>query len=153
MKDLKEELEISIFDKYPTAIAAAIENAPMRVAKWSSSVNKLDRSAGGYYWATFKAITRRNGIYTNPQGLHDWNAELCAPILIKLANDWEKVFVRRLPLILNGFKKNANAKLNNFHSEVEKRCFQRGVGIAGISLVKQQVRLFTIHSQRRHLLI
>lgn len=95
---------------------------------------------------TFKAIVRRNGVYTNAQGPHDWNAELCEPIMKGLGNNWERVFTRRLPAILNGFPQYAKNLLNKFHSEIEKRCLERGVGIAGMAMLKQQYVIFIPYS-------
>lgn len=91
---------------------------------------------------TFRAIVRRNGRYTNAQGPHDWNEQLCEPIMRGLGNNWEKVFARRLPLILAGFTRRAKILLGKFHSEIEKRCLERGVGIAGMAMLKQQLHSY-----------
>ena len=53
-----------------TAIASATEGAIATAFQWGTPVNRENRAAGGLHWATYKAICRRNGIYTNSQGPH-----------------------------------------------------------------------------------
>ncbi|KAG9737576.1 hypothetical protein KCU73_g9964, partial [Aureobasidium melanogenum] len=47
---------------------------------------------GGLYWATYKAVVRRQGVFTGSGGLSDFNAQLTEPIYKHLANGWEKAF-------------------------------------------------------------
>ena len=37
---------------------------------WGWKVNREDRTAGGYYFSTYKTICRRNGEYSNAQSPH-----------------------------------------------------------------------------------
>lgn len=50
------------------AIASAEDKASDTATGWGAKVNRDNRAAGGYYWSTYKAICRRNGVYSNGQG-------------------------------------------------------------------------------------
>ena len=87
-KELKEEFGDNIYAKYgntltfateqcrvltssaDTAVISATNEAGTTAAKWGSPVNRENRAAGGLCWSTYKAICRRNGIYSNAQGPH-----------------------------------------------------------------------------------
>ena len=102
-------------------------------------VNRGDRASGGLCWSTYKAICRRNGVYTNGQGPHEWNAQLAEPMLRILAGGWEKTFSRRLPLVMASFSRNSSTALRNFHRDVEARARNLGSNIAGLSMLEHQV--------------
>ncbi len=68
VKELKDELGDNIYDHYDPGISNAENDAPRTVAGWGAKVNREDRAAGGYFWSTYKAICRRNGVYSNPHG-------------------------------------------------------------------------------------
>ena len=110
--------------------------------KWGSKVNRENRAEGGLFWATYKAICRRDGVYTNAQGLHDWNQQLTDPLLKHLMQGWEKCFGRRLLSVINGFIKNAPAALSKFHQNVEARVWQVGGNNAGLSMLQQQIGVY-----------
>jgi hypothetical protein len=94
MNNLKEELGDQIYDKYGAyddytsplgttligapepAISSAVANAPMSCSKWGAPVNRENRAEGGLFWATYKAICRRGGCFSNAQGTHDFNIQL-----------------------------------------------------------------------------
>lgn len=76
-----------------TAISNASNIAVETALQWGAPVNRENRAAGGLHWSTYKAICRRNGIYSNAQGPHgesgltvfgletnivnaEWNAQL-----------------------------------------------------------------------------
>ncbi|ESZ90745.1 hypothetical protein SBOR_8879 [Sclerotinia borealis F-4128] len=141
--DMKDALKENLFEKFGEVIPLAVEQAPQMVSKWGASVNKFDRDAGGLYWATYKAICRRDGgPYTNKNGAHDWNSQLTDPIMKHLASNWEKSFSRRLPSVLQGFTKKSNGILQTFHREVEARSRKNGAGIAGLAMLSQQLRTY-----------
>lgn len=60
----------SLIISLDTAVKSATEAAIATAFHWGSPVNRENRAAGGLCWATYKAICRRNGIYTNSQGPH-----------------------------------------------------------------------------------
>ncbi|KAG8526802.1 uncharacterized protein KY384_008231 [Bacidia gigantensis] len=140
--ELRDELTDNIFDKHETAISAASGDSISTTQQWGSPVNRENRSAGGLYWATYKAISRRSGVYTNAQGLHDWNAQLTAPLIRVIAPGWEKVFTRRLQTVLNNFARSAPAALKKFHGEIQTRAQTMGTGIAQLSMLSHQVSVY-----------
>ncbi|KAF6221297.1 hypothetical protein HO133_002152 [Letharia lupina] len=138
-KELGDEFADNIYDKYETAISNAANDSIATALKWGAPVNREDRAAGGLHWSTYKAICRRNGIYTNGQGPHEWNVELAEPMMKLLASGWEKAFSRRSPMVMASFARNAAASLKNFHKDIEARARQIGTGIAGVHMLQQQV--------------
>ena len=93
MNALKEELGDQIYEKYgrydyylhplkitnnapEPAISSATASAPTTCSKWGAPVNRENRAEGGFFWATYKAICRRGGCFTNAQGTHDFNMQL-----------------------------------------------------------------------------
>jgi len=55
-----------------------------------------------------------------------------------LASNWEQTFAQKLPNVLQNLLKKLSTKLKIFHNEVETRCMQQGVGIAGMAMLRQQ---------------
>lgn len=53
-----------------TAVSNAINDSITTALKWGAPVNREDRAAGGLHWSSYKAICRRNGVYSNAQGPH-----------------------------------------------------------------------------------
>ena len=74
--DLKELLQDNIYEKYSKAIRAASSKATPTAQRWGAPVNRGDTAAGGLYWATYKAICRRDGVFANARGTYDFNAQL-----------------------------------------------------------------------------
>ncbi|KAF7899405.1 hypothetical protein EAE99_012326 [Botrytis elliptica] len=140
--EMKDALTENIFEKFSEVIPLAADQAPGIVAKWGSPVNKIDRAAGGLHFQTYKAVTRRDGVYGNKSGTYDFNSDLTEPIMKYLASHWEKNFSRRLPSVLRSFTTNANLILKKFHQAVESRSRRNGSGIAGLSMLSQQLRTY-----------
>lgn len=138
-RKLKGELTENIYEKYEAAISSASRDSVQTTAKWGSRVNRENRAAGGLFWATYKAICRRDGSFTNGQGLHDWNAQLTEPMIKLIAPGWEKVFTRRLQSVMNNFTRSIPATLKTFHRDVDTRARKIGHGIAGLSMLSQQI--------------
>jgi hypothetical protein len=90
--------------------------------------------------ATYKALCRRNGVFSGTAGPKDMNAELIAPLIKLLASNWEKAFARRLPSVLQSFSRKSKTLLLSFHAEIESRCRKNGVGVAGLNMLSQQLR-------------
>ncbi|KAL3424847.1 tat pathway signal sequence, partial [Phlyctema vagabunda] len=142
LTEMKDALSENIYEHFENMIQMAIDEAPKTSAKWGAPVNKVDRSQGGYYWSTYKAICRRDGVYSNAQGLHDLNNQLTEPIMRHLANHWEKVFARKLPQVLQGFTRKSKALLSAFHREIEVRTRNNGSSVAGLAMLAQQLRTY-----------
>jgi hypothetical protein len=105
-------------------------------------INRADRSQGGLDWATYKAVVRGDGCFTNAQGCHNFNEQLTEPVIKHIAAPWEKLFSRRLGLLLSGLSNNAGTLLTNFHNEVERRATENGASIATFQMLKQQLPVY-----------
>ncbi|KAL8889342.1 MAG: hypothetical protein Q9215_003371 [Flavoplaca cf. flavocitrina] len=139
---LNEELADGIYDRYDTAIQAAKFNAINTTNHWGSPVNRENRAAGGLYWATYKAICRRNGCYTNAQGPHNFNEQLIEPMIKIIAPGWERVFTRRVASVLNNFTKSIPAILTKFHREIEDRARKIGTGLGSLAMLSHQISVY-----------
>ncbi|KAL8853712.1 MAG: hypothetical protein Q9221_001523 [Calogaya cf. arnoldii] len=139
---LNEELADGIYDRYETAIQAAMFNAINTTNHWGAPVDRQDRAAGGFYWSTYKAICRRNGCYTNAQGTHNFNKQLIEPMVKIIAPGWEKVFTRRVASVLNNFTKSIPAILLKFHREIEDRARKIGTGLASLAMLSHQMSVY-----------
>ncbi|KAF9700954.1 hypothetical protein EKO04_000363 [Ascochyta lentis] len=132
---VKKELNEQIFDKYPDLIQEAINAAPDIAQKWG-----VHRADGGLAWGTYKAVTRRNGVYQSPTAGHrDFNSELVDPIVKKLATGWERAFQNRLPKAFATFIADSGKILHKFHEAVEERARENGVGLASLSTLRTQI--------------
>jgi hypothetical protein len=140
LEEMKETLSENIYEKFDKVIEAAVDEANVTAAKWGAPVNRENRNAGGYFWSTYKAICRRDGVYSNAQGLHDFNLQLTEPIIKQLGSDWEKAFARRLPHVLQSFTKSTKGLLQSFHQDVQSRAVKSGTGIAGLAMLGQQLQ-------------
>ncbi|KAK4694636.1 hypothetical protein P7C71_g2978, partial [Lecanoromycetidae sp. Uapishka_2] len=127
-RELSDEFADNIFDKYETAISNASNAAIETALQWGAPVNRENRAAGGLHWSTYKAICRRNGIYTNSQGPHEWNAQLA--------------FSRRLPMVMATFNRTTATALKKFHRDIEGRARKIGASIAGLSMLQNQVATY-----------
>ncbi|KAL9637881.1 MAG: hypothetical protein Q9164_001922 [Protoblastenia rupestris] len=141
-RELNDEFDDSIFDRYETAIQNAARDSIETALKWGAPVNRQDRAAGGLYWATYKAICRRDGCFTNANGTHDWNVQLTEPMIKILASGWEKVFARRIQHVMSTFARTAPTGLRKFHRDTEIRVRKAGTGVAGLSMLSQQVGVY-----------
>jgi hypothetical protein len=136
---LIEEVQENIFNHFSTAIQQAASEAPNTAQRWGMKVNRDDRAAGGLYWATYKAVCRRDGVFSNAQGLHDWNTQLTEPIIKNIANGWERAFSRRMPSVLNGLANKNGTLLTAFHKTIETRAMRNGTSLASLEMLKQQL--------------
>lgn len=109
---------------------------------WGRRVNREHRELGGLFWATYKAVCRRNGIFSNGQGLHDWNQALSDPMLSYLASGWERTFTRRFPAVLSGLATNAGNLFRAFHGDIDSRARKVGASIAGLHMLQQQLMVY-----------
>ncbi|EXJ55268.1 hypothetical protein A1O7_08194 [Cladophialophora yegresii CBS 114405] len=139
---IEEELQDKVYDAYPTATGAARSEASDTVYKWASPVNRENRAAGGLYWATYKAVVRRDGVFSSAWATNNFNEQLTEPVIRHLAGPWESVFARRLPGILNSLPTNAGQILTTFHDEVERRAIRNGASIASFQMLKHQIAVY-----------
>ncbi|KAH6709607.1 Dynamin family-domain-containing protein [Leptodontidium sp. MPI-SDFR-AT-0119] len=142
LKEMNDTLAENIFEHYEHLVELAVAEANNTVGNWHRKVNRDNRALGGYYWATYKAIVRREGVFSNAQGTHDFNAQLTEPIIKHLASHWEKTFAQRLPRVLSSFSRQAKDLLTAFHREIELRTMKTGSGSAGVAMLGQQLKIY-----------
>ena len=135
IEDAVGTLDERIFEKFDPAIQTAAKNSLSTQARWGAH-----RDDGGLPWATYKATVRRGGVFQGSRGLRDFNTDLMSPLLNYLQNHWEKAFQRKLPHIFNAFAKSGSVLLKDFHTAVETRCRENGIGIARIGILGNQLR-------------
>ncbi|KAL8939228.1 MAG: hypothetical protein Q9216_003474 [Gyalolechia sp. 2 TL-2023] len=140
--ELSRGLSNLIFDKYEVAIASATAHAAKTVQKWAMPINYAHPQLGGYHCVTYQAICRRDGVYSNKLGEHDWNQALGEPMIKMILPGWEKAFARKLPTKVLSFAPRAFTVVNDFHQEIEGRVRELGCGIAGIQTLRQQLSVY-----------
>ena len=67
---MNQALAENIFENYDHVCQLAFDAALPKVQHWHSPVNRDNHELGGYYWSTYKAIMRRDGVFANSRGLH-----------------------------------------------------------------------------------
>ncbi|PIB00380.1 hypothetical protein CB0940_01806 [Cercospora beticola] len=139
LKDAVETLHEQLFAKLDPAVQSAITEAEPKAQSWG-----LPKSAGGLHWGTYRATVRRSGVFSGSAGPRDFNADLTEPIYRQLATTWEKVFQRRLPTILQTFKRQATNVVKQFHGVMEARTRERGSGAARLQMLTQQLDQYSI---------
>ena len=139
---VRTEFHDQIYDQFDTAIHSAINAAEPTVNQWGAPVNRADRAAGGLHYMTYKAICRRDGVYTNAQGLHDFNTQLTDPMLKVFAPNWERCFNRRVPSIMADLSHTVGIALDSFHKITEDQTTKNGGSIATFQMLKQQLHTY-----------
>lgn len=132
---MRMALSECIYDHFGLAIQRAANAAVPTATSWGAP-----RSAGGLFWATYKATCRRSGVYSGASGARDFNAELLEPISKQLATGWERAFLRRLPRALDDFAAEARLLLETFHRGVVEYAELCDANYPGISMLSQQLR-------------
>jgi len=59
-QEIEQTLAENIFKKFDHLGQLAADKASSTVAKWGAPVNRENRAAGGYYWATYKGWLTRS---------------------------------------------------------------------------------------------
>lgn len=75
MTDAVDTIDDQLFAKFPPAAYAAAQEALPRAQGWGAH-----RSNGGLHWGTYRATTRRSGVWAGPSGARDFNADLTEPM-------------------------------------------------------------------------
>ena len=132
-----DTLTENIFDNFDGVVQAAVSDAIPTAKRWGHY-----KEEGGFHWCTYRALVRRNGVFTNGSGPHDLNLQLCTPIIKHLASHWEKAFTRRLPFVLQSFTRKSKTLLTSFHQDIEARSLKQGAGAAGLAILGQQLRTY-----------
>jgi hypothetical protein len=83
----------------------------------------------------------REAVFSNgSRGALDLNLQLAPPIIVELANHWEKVFQRRLPNVFQSFTRKSKGLLMAFHRDLEERCLKNGSGARFVSISRMKIR-------------
>ncbi|KAI9702698.1 MAG: hypothetical protein M1820_006082 [Bogoriella megaspora] len=141
VSDSKDALAEWIFERYGIAIDAAVQSATKTAERWGLPRNNENPAEGGYHWATYKALCRRNGVFANPAGKVDLNDQLTDPLLKALMPGWERAF-QRIPRVMRDFSQSASSVLSDFHRSVEDRVLGTGAGLASIGMLAQQMQTY-----------
>ncbi|ROW06521.1 hypothetical protein VMCG_04292 [Cytospora schulzeri] len=135
----KDALGEQLYETFDRLIPAASDSAVATATGWGAH-----RSLGGLFWATYKATTRRSGVFAGASGQKDFNAELFEPISKHLAGNWERAFQRRLPAALDSFARTCKHIIKAFHDDalagVQQDLTQNP---AGLNMLNQQIRVYT----------
>ena len=144
-EELRAEISKSIFDRFGLAVESAASQATSTTLHWAMPINKHDRGESGFHWSTYKALCRREGVYSSKtkQQLYNWNAALAAPMLEKIFPGWEKMFGRRLTTIMSSFAKSAFEVLTDCHREIDREARRLGVTDGGLRLLQRQIGGFS----------
>lgn len=59
VQEIEQSLTENIFKKFDHLGQLAADKAPTTVVRWGAPVNRENRAAGGYYWATYKGWLTR----------------------------------------------------------------------------------------------
>ena len=60
-----------------------------------------------------------------------------------LSTGWERAFARNLPRVLDEFRRKTAALLTSFHQAVEDRAFEKQLGIPGLAMLSQQLKVYS----------
>ena len=137
IKAVASDINDKIYDLLPAAVEAAKTKAEDAVGKWEGH-----RDAGGLAYATYKAVCRRDGVFTNARGPHNFNADLLEPLMQRLSGPWETIFTRRLPRSFGSLPDNVSRILTTFHSDQEKQATRDGVSLASFHMLRQQIPVY-----------
>ncbi|KAI4174954.1 MAG: hypothetical protein LQ343_001981 [Gyalolechia ehrenbergii] len=142
-KELRRALLMSIFNKFEPAVNCAKNKATDTSQRWAESKKTKLPGQGGYGWSTFKAICRRDGVYTYRNELHNWNEALAAPMIGIILPGWEKMFSRDLPTIMESFTRSASKILTDYHREIDHEARKFSINKAGLAMLLYQTGGYT----------
>ncbi len=103
-KVIDQKVSNSLASSLKTGARKGSQSAMSTVVSWGSKSRrtKSERAPdkNGLYYMTYKAVTRRDGVYTSPSaGAVDFNQELCDPMEKEFSTEWQSVLdstIRRL---------------------------------------------------------
>lgn len=91
----RRAFEEDVAPRLKAGAATAKEGALATATQWSIPVTQ-----GGLHWATYKATTRRNGVWRL-----NMNEALVEPVFKAVATQWERTFLSGLSVTLDGLHK------------------------------------------------
>ncbi|KAL9075583.1 MAG: hypothetical protein Q9157_003987 [Trypethelium eluteriae] len=141
--DYNTEMKTSmtqIFGRFGGAVDAAAQCATDTVGRWGDIPNRDNYLGGGVPYMTYKALCRREGVFTNAKGRHDWNEQLYEidPMMKALMSTWERTF-QRLPHTLQRFARGAFDSIRSFHATIIPRAIEKGASPVAIKTLTEQL--------------
>ncbi|KAL1846905.1 hypothetical protein Plec18167_001538 [Paecilomyces lecythidis] len=116
----RDTFECLVFQRLERAAGFGSSKARAVVQSWNAPHDRArdPQISSGYRWNTYKAICRRLGVMKNLHGEHDWNQDLCDPMLIDLLPSWQIVFQSKLPEQLRQAAKRSEDIFQDFHNSL-----------------------------------
>ncbi|XP_048745844.2 uncharacterized protein LOC125658551 isoform X2 [Ostrea edulis] len=128
MSDMESALSNQIRPKLGEGITTATARANEQAAKWSASVNKENKQAGGLHWCTYRATVRRQGVFTSPSyGNVNFNQDLTEPMYTSISIVWDKVFSGLLWAYFDKFKAAVLSVLKQFVLDLSQELHVHGI--------------------------
>ena len=105
---IKASFDTSVAPQLKVGAADAQSGALSTAQAWGQSVRE-----GGLHWATYKATTRRSGVFRV-----NMNEELVAPILRSVSTQWERSFISGLSATLDTLQREVGSRLTAFDADL-----------------------------------
>lgn len=139
--ELENVIKKRIVETLPIACSIACTAASSVVDKWTASPK--DGNDPGLYYATFKAVIRRDGTYANARQTYNFASDLLKPLREKLHRDWKSVFGQRLKTRFNDAAGQFDAKVKKFSKCFEEILMERGASAVAKHFFEQQLFRFS----------
>jgi hypothetical protein len=130
---IREAITENVYDNFMRLTPLAVEAAVPTATSWGAP-----RMQGGLVWATYKATTRRNGVYAGASGPRNFNEQLWEPIDKRLVSGWERAFHRCLPNATSQFAREAKKHIEAVHRFVISEAEAAGA-FASVNMLNQLV--------------
>ncbi|GAD94993.1 hypothetical protein NFIA_000950 [Paecilomyces variotii No. 5] len=112
-----DTFEKHIIQRLGRAASCGRSKAKAVVQGWNTPYSRQDQQMS-YRWNTYKAICRRSGVLKNAHGEHDWNQQLCDPMVNDLLPSWQSAFQSKLPEQLRRAAERCGDIFKIFHSSL-----------------------------------
>lgn len=139
VEELHKGLKESIFVRYEVAVQTAADSAMGTIQHWAKPVDKEDHALGGFYWNTYQAICRRDGVYKFKKQPIDWNDALATPMTKKIIPGWEEMFTHRLAPVMALFALRLADVITVCHREIEREAGTLRVNDHALRMLQRQV--------------
>ncbi|KAH9898903.1 hypothetical protein F4778DRAFT_782503 [Xylariomycetidae sp. FL2044] len=133
--ECRDVLTEKLFDRFETAVSIALQAAPQTVQGWPQRKG----NDNGLRCQSYRAVCRRNGVFSGSRGLRNFNEELLRPIIQNLAGTWENVFEQKIPSLLDDYVHASEKLLEGLHTKVKER-MQTKASFASINALQVQIQ-------------
>ncbi|XP_052816315.1 uncharacterized protein LOC128242920 isoform X2 [Mya arenaria] len=133
----------SVRPKMEEGASTASAEANNTCAKWGAPFIRdktKDRREGGLHFMTYKATTRRNGVYTSPTfGPVDFNEDLAEPMYRSMTIVWDRAFSGMLWRVMEGLKTDLMALIQDFTDGLQRQLELLGIAAIRTDRLAKQV--------------